>query len=149
MIVDLLRNDLSKVCEDNSVTVTDLCRIEQFEGLFHLVSDVQGKLRTEKTAKDLLKACFPGGSITGAPKEKAMEIIREQERSARGVSCGSLGWIGVDGAMETNIAIRTVFYKDNEIWFHVGGGITTLSDPQKEYEETELKARAIKESFLL
>ncbi|MBE2191933.1 MAG: anthranilate synthase component I family protein [Alphaproteobacteria bacterium] len=145
MIVDLLRNDLSKICEDHSINVTDLCRLEKFEGLYHLVSDIHGTLKRELSALDALEACFPGGSITGAPKIESMKVIESLERSRRGIYCGAIGWMGSNGAMETNIAIRTMIKQDDTIWFNVGGGITANSDPAREYDETCLKAKKILE----
>jgi len=147
MIVDLMRNDLSKICEDQSVEVTSLCHKEVFEGLVHLVSEIKGKLRSGISAEQALMACFPGGSITGAPKIESMKIIEQQERARRGPYCGAIGWISDFGNMETNIAIRTLICKGNKIWFNVGGGITSLSDPLLEYEETNIKAKAILGSF--
>jgi len=147
MIVDLLRNDLSKVCTDESVNVSSLCHAEGFEGLTHLVSVVEGQVREGNTSLDVLQAAFPGGSITGAPKIESMRIIEKLERSRRGIYCGALGWAGYDGAVETNIAIRTVICDDRNIWFNVGGGITISSDPAQEFEETCLKAERILNSF--
>ncbi|PZP57235.1 MAG: aminodeoxychorismate synthase component I, partial [Micavibrio aeruginosavorus] len=147
MIVDLLRNDLSKVCEANSIQVPELCAIESYSGLHHLVSSVTGKLKKDKTSLDALSACFPGGSITGAPKIRAMEIIEELEPTCRGAYCGAIGYIGFDGTMDTNIAIRTLIYKDNQVSLSVGGGIVAASDLEAEYQETLVKARKIFESF--
>ncbi|MFT8737145.1 MAG: aminodeoxychorismate synthase component I [Zymomonas mobilis] len=147
MIVDLLRNDLSRVCTADSVDVTGLCRLESYAGVHHLVSVVTGELRPENSASDLLRACFPGGSITGAPKIRAMEIIAEIEKLARGVYCGSIGYIDFGGNLDFNIAIRTVTLSHNKAVFQVGGGITLLSDPEAEYTETLTKAAKIFESF--
>ncbi len=147
MIVDLLRNDLSRVCEDPSINVTTLCGLETYEGLHHLVSVVEGTLRADNTPADLLRACFPGGSITGAPKVRAMEVIEELEPFRRGPYCGSLGYIGFDGTMDTNIVIRTIVYSGNEAQIQTGGGILAISDPQDEYEETLTKAAKLFESF--
>jgi para-aminobenzoate synthetase component 1 len=147
MIVDLLRNDLSKVCEDESVAVPSLCALESFAGLHHLVSTVTGTLRADKDALDLLRACFPGGSITGAPKIRAMEIIEELEETRRGPYCGSVGYIGFDGAMDSSIAIRTLVYEDGIVRLNVGGGIVADSDPAAEYDETMVKAERIFRSF--
>jgi para-aminobenzoate synthetase component 1 len=147
MIVDLLRNDLSKVCTDDSVTVDKLCAIETFAGLHHMVSTVSGKLRAGYTACDAMTACFPGGSITGAPKLRAMDIITELEPRSRGAYCGSVGYINTNGAMDTNIAIRTLQYQDGQALYAAGGGITAASDPAAEYDETLLKARKVFESF--
>jgi para-aminobenzoate synthetase component 1 len=140
MIVDLLRNDLGRVCEYGSVEVPDLCRVETYETVHHLVSVVRGRLRRDKSAVDLLRAAFPGGSVTGAPKIRAMEIIAELEPTARGSYCGSLGYIGFNGAMDTSILIRTFTMGKGWIQFPVGGGIVADSEPENEYEETLHKA---------
>lgn len=147
MIVDLLRNDFSKSCQDHSVEVEDLFRIESFAGLHHMVSAVKGILRADQTSLDLLKACYPGGSITGAPKIRAMQIIDELEPGPRGPYCGSIGYIGFDGAMDTSITIRTLIYHGDEVRIQTGAGITAASEPQKELEETLSKAEKIFESF--
>ncbi|HTK85401.1 MAG TPA: aminodeoxychorismate synthase component I [Patescibacteria group bacterium] len=147
MIVDLLRNDLSKVCQDFSVEVPALCALESFATVHHLVSTVTGSLQPGQTAVDLLRACFPGGSITGAPKMRAMEIIAELENMARGPYCGAMGYIGFDGAMDTSIAIRTLVYEGDTVSFNVGGGVTANSDPAEEYQETLDKAAAMFASF--
>jgi para-aminobenzoate synthetase component 1 len=147
MIVDLLRNDLAKVCADDSVEVASLCEPESFAKVHHLVSTVTGRLRENFTSLDLLRACFPGGSITGAPKVRAMEIIAELERRRRGPYCGAIGYVGANGAMDMNIAIRTLVYEGRSVSFSVGGGITTASDPEAEYRETLAKAAAIFDSF--
>ncbi|WP_333822070.1 aminodeoxychorismate synthase component I [Pinisolibacter sp.] len=143
MIVDLMRNDLSKVCDDASIEVPVLCGIESYAGLHHLVSVVTGRLAEGRDAIDALAAAFPGGSITGAPKIRAQEIITALEGHGRGVYCGSIGWIGHDGAMDLDIAIRTVIFRAGEATFSVGGGITALSEPSAEYEETLTKAARI------
>ncbi len=143
MIVDLLRNDLSRVCEDASVEVPELCTLEGFATVFHLVSTVTGRLRPGKTAVDLLQAAFPGGSITGAPKIRAMEIIAELEPTRRGPYCGSVGYIGFDGTMDSNIVIRTFAIHRGTVTFQAGGGIVADSEPAVEYEETLAKARAL------
>lgn len=140
MIVDLMRNDLSKVADVDSVLVEKLCGIESFEKVLHLVSVVQARLRDECDCIDLLEAVFPGGSITGAPKIRAMEIISELEPTARGPYCGSLGYINHNGNMDFNILIRTITAKGGWWQIPVGGGIVSDSDPQAEYEETWTKA---------
>ncbi len=140
MIVDLLRNDLSRVCFDDSVCVEKLCSVENYQFVQHLVSVIVGKLRPQYSASDLLRAAFPGGSITGAPKARAMEIITELEPTARGPYCGALGYIGFDGNMDTNILIRTATAAGGWWQFPVGGGIVAASDPQSEYDETWHKA---------
>lgn len=147
MIVDLLRNDLSKVCRPDAVDVVKLCALETFANVHHLVSTVRAQLRQGYDSADLLKACFPGGSITGAPKIRAMEIIEELEPTRRGPYCGSMGYIGFDGAMDTNILIRTLIYQENSASFQVGGGITINSNPEQEYQETLDKASGILKSF--
>ncbi len=143
MIVDLLRNDLGRVCEFGSVQVAKLCELESYRTVHHLVSEVVGKLRPGMTAFDLLRAAFPGGSVTGAPKVRAMQIIAELEPTARGPYCGSLGFIGFDGAMDTNILIRTFTLGRGWAQFPVGGGIVADSDPSCEYEETLHKAAGL------
>lgn len=147
MIVDLLRNDLSKVCEPESIEVSDLCELETFASVHHLVSTIRGKLQNDKTSIDLLKSCFPGGSITGAPKIRAMEIIEELEPTRRGPYCGSMGYIGFDGTMDTNILIRTLVFEDNKVSLQSGGGIVVDSKPADEYQETLDKAKAMLRSF--
>jgi para-aminobenzoate synthetase component I len=143
MIVDLLRNDLARVCEPDSVRVTQLCRLETYEFVQHLVSAVRGTLAAGKGPLDLLRASFPGGSITGAPKVRAMEIIAELEPTARGAYCGALGYLGFDGAMDTSILIRTVTASRGWWQAAVGGGIVAQSDPAREYEETWHKATGL------
>ena len=147
MIVDLLRNDLSRTCRPESVEVASLCALESYAGLHHLVSVVTGELRAGVDALDLLAASFPGGSITGAPKLRAMEIIAEIERSPRGVYCGAIGAIGFDGRLDLSIAIRTLVIDGATIELRTGGGITMLSDAAQEYEETLTKARRVFEAF--
>jgi para-aminobenzoate synthetase component 1 len=143
MIVDLLRNDLGRVCEYGSVQVAKVCELESYRTVHHLVSEVHGKLRPDKGPIDLLRAAFPGGSVTGAPKVRAMEIISELEPTARGPYCGSLGYIGFDGSMDTNILIRTFTVGGGWAQFPVGGGIVADSDPAREYEETLHKAAGL------
>lgn len=147
MIVDLLRNDLSKVCKAKSIQVSSLCALETFASVHHLVSTIRGELKKNKTAIDLLKACFPGGSITGAPKIRAQEIIEELEPTRRGAYCGSMGYIGFDGTMDTNILIRTLVYEGNTVSLQSGGGIVADSIPADEYQETLDKAKAMLRSF--
>jgi para-aminobenzoate synthetase component 1 len=143
MIVDLLRNDLGRVCAYGSVRVEALCRLETFAYVHHLVSVVSGRLRPGLGPIDLLRAAFPGGSVTGAPKVRAMEIIAELEPTARGPYCGCLAWIGFDGSMDTNILIRTFTSGKGWIQFPVGGGIIADSTPQAEYAETLHKAAGL------
>jgi para-aminobenzoate synthetase component 1 len=142
MIVDLMRNDLSRVCKPGSVRVSELFSLERYATVHHLVSTVVGDLGPGADALDLLRLAFPGGSITGAPKLRAMEIIAEVEPSRRGVYCGSIGYWSVTGALDTNIAIRTAVVRDGRIYFSAGGGIVADSDPEQEYRETLDKARA-------
>ena len=143
MIVDLLRNDLSRVCRPESVRVSQLCEIETYRYVLHLVSAVRGQLRDECTAADLVRASFPGGSITGAPKVRAMEIIAELEPTARGAYCGSLGYLGFDGTLDLNILIRTITAGRGWWQAPVGGGIVAQSVPELEYEETWHKAEGL------
>jgi len=143
MIVDLMRNDLSIVCESDSVLVTQLCELEEYQSVMHLVSSVRGRLAPEKDLVDLVAAVFPGGSITGAPKVRAMEIIAELEPTARGPYCGSLGYLGFDGSADLNILIRTITASQGWWQIPVGGGIVSQSDPQHEYEETWTKAASM------
>jgi para-aminobenzoate synthetase component 1 len=143
MIVDLLRNDLSRVCDPDSVHVPELCRLERYEYVQHLVSVVQGRLAAGKTVWDLFRDAWPGGSITGAPKLRAMEIITELEQLARGPYCGSLIYHGFDGAADSNLLIRTIVTSGGECCFSVGGGITLASEPALEYAETWHKATGL------
>ena len=143
MIVDLLRNDLSKNCELGSVKVPRLFEVESYATVHHLVSTVTGQLRVGRDAIDLLRGCFPGGSITGAPKLRAMEIIDEVERFRRGVYCGAIGYISFDGGMDTNIAIRTLTLSHGTVRFWAGGGIIADSEVESEYQESFDKARAM------
>ena len=143
MIVDLLRNDLSRVCRPGSVRVPELFTLEQHPTVHHLVSTVLGELRPGIDATELLRATFPGGSITGAPKVRAMEIIAELEPTERGLYCGSIGYISHTGAMDTNIAIRTCVARNGRIYFSGGGGIVADSDPEQEYRETLHKVQGI------
>ncbi|HEX5635199.1 MAG TPA: aminodeoxychorismate synthase component I, partial [Gemmatimonadales bacterium] len=143
MIVDLLRNDLSRVCRPGTVRVPELFHLEQHPTVHHLVSTVTGELAPGLGASELLRATFPGGSITGAPKVRAMEIIAELEPSERGVYCGAIGWLGVTGDMDTNIAIRTCVARGGRVYFSGGGGIVADSDPELEYHETLHKVKGI------
>jgi para-aminobenzoate synthetase component 1 len=143
MIIDLLRNDLGRVCAYGSVQVPAVCRLESYRTVHHLVSEVVGQLRPGLGAIDLLRAAFPGGSVTGAPKVRAMEIIAELEPTARGPYCGSLGYIGFDGSMDTNILIRAFTIGRGWMQFPVGGGIVADSTPQAEYDETLHKAEGL------
>ncbi|MBU3159781.1 aminodeoxychorismate synthase component I [Clostridium frigoris] len=142
-VVDLERNDLSKVCKPNSVKVTQLFKLEEYSTVFHLVSTVVGKLKEEVSPIECIKACFPGGSITGTPKIRSMEIIEELEPVRRNIYTGALGYLGFDGNVDLNIIIRTILVKENKAYFGVGGGITWDSNEESEYEETLDKARAL------
>jgi para-aminobenzoate synthetase component 1 len=142
MIVDLMRNDLSRVCAAGSVRVSELFALERYATVHHLVSTVVGDLEPGRDVFDLLRAAFPGGSITGAPKLRAMEIIAELEPSRRGVYCGSLGYWSTTGEADTSIAIRTAVVRGGRIYFNAGGGIVADSDPEQEYRETLDKVRA-------
>lgn len=143
MIVDLLRNDLARVAEPESVAVTALCRLESYAAVHHLVSVVEGRLASRHDACDLIEATFPAGSITGAPKLRAMEILAALEPERRGIYCGAIGWIGLDGSMDLNVAIRTITLADGTAVVGAGGGVTLLSDPQAEHAEVLDKARAL------
>ena len=143
MIVDLERNDLNRVCRPGSVKVTELFSVEEYATVFHLVSDIEGDLEESKNIMDLLEAAFPGGSITGAPKYRAMEIIDEMENNKRNLYTGSIGYLTLDGDCDFNIVIRTALHKDGKYYLGVGGGITAESDLEFEYEETLQKAKAV------
>ncbi len=144
MITDLERNDLGRVCEYGTVAVTDLLRLESYPQVYHLVSTVEGLLRTGVDTVEAVAACFPGGSITGAPKLRAMEIIAELEPVPRGLYTGAIGWIGFNGDAAFSMAIRTLVQEKGELHFHVGSGITADSDPLREYEETLHKSRGLR-----
>jgi para-aminobenzoate synthetase component 1 len=143
MIVDLERNDLGRVAEIGSVRVRELAALETFPTVFHLTSTIEARLRQDRDAVDLLRATFPGGSITGAPKIRAMEIIDELEPTARSVYTGAIGRLGFDGSLDLNIAIRTIIAKGDVAYFQAGGGIVADSDPELEYEETLYKAAGL------
>ena len=145
MIVDLIRNDLSRICKEGSVDVSRLLGVEEHPGLFHLVSDVVGTLRDGISWPEIAQAVLPAGSISGAPKSSAIKLIASNE-GARGPYCGLLGWIekrGSDISGELSVAIRIFWKEDNKINFGTGAGITWGSDPAAEWEETELKARRL------
>jgi para-aminobenzoate synthetase component 1 len=144
MITDLLRNDLGQVCEYGSVHVAEMLQLETLGQVHHLVSTVTGILRANISHLDALAECFPGGSITGAPKKRAMEIIRELESIPRGVYCGAIGYLGYHGESQFSIAIRTLVREGDTLSYHVGAGIVADSDPEKEYEETLHKAAGIR-----
>lgn len=149
MIVDLMRNDLGRICEFGSIDVTGLCRVEAHPTLFHLVSDIEGILAAGSRYSDIIRALFPCGSITGAPKLRTMQILEGLEIGDRGLSMGAIGyrlpsgWFGSRDVLEMSVAIRTMTIRDNVAVFNVGGGIVIDSDPQSEYEESLLKARAL------
>ena len=142
MIVDLLRNDLSKVCEPGSIRVPELFRVESYATVHQLISRVQGQLRAGEDALSLLRHCFPGGSITGAPKLRAMQIIESLEPHRRGIYCGSIACIGFDGHMDSNIVIRTALHQAGQLYYSAGGGIVSDSECEAEYQETFHKAAA-------
>lgn len=144
MITDLLRNDLGRVCDFGSVEVREMLRLETLAQVHHLVSVVGGRLRREMGQVEALAACFPGGSITGAPKKRAMEIIDELEAGPRGIYCGAIGYFGYGGESQFNIAIRTMVRDGGLLSFHTGAGIVADSDPEREYEETLHKAEGIR-----
>ncbi|MBU3144735.1 aminodeoxychorismate synthase component I [Clostridium sp. CF012] len=143
MVVDLERNDLSKVCKPGSVNVTELFKLEEYSTVFHLVSTVIGELKEGIGPLECIKACFPGGSITGTPKIRSMEIIEELEPVRRNIYTGALGYLGFDGNVDLNIIIRTILVKDERAYFGVGGGITWDSNEECEYDETIDKAKAL------
>ena len=143
MIVDLERNDLGKVCGIGTVNVSELCTLEKYATVFQLTSCVEGRLGEGKSRIDLLEACFPGGSITGAPKIRAMEIIDELEPTRRSVYTGSIGYLSFSGQMDLNIVIRTILVKNDRVYLQVGGGIVYDSEPEAEYQETLHKAKAL------
>jgi aminodeoxychorismate synthase component I len=144
MITDLLRNDLGQVCDFGSVEVSRMLELESLAQVHHLVSTIRGTLRSEQDALSALAACFPGGSITGAPKKRAMEIIQELEQRPRGVYCGAIGWLGFNGESEFNITIRTLVRDGNNLSYQVGAGIVADSIPEQEYQETLHKAEGIR-----
>jgi para-aminobenzoate synthetase component 1 len=148
MVVDLLRNDLSRVCRPGSVNVRQLCAVESYATVHHLVSTVEGQLQENCNAASLLQATWPGGSISGVPKVRAMEIIAELEPIPRGPYCGCIGYWGYDGNMDTAITIRTFAIKNGYVVYQTGGGITTASEPLTEYHETLIKAQALHKALV-
>jgi para-aminobenzoate synthetase component 1 len=147
MIVDLERNDLGRFCQYGTVKVKEHAVVEKYARVFHLVSTITGQLQEGYSHTDIIKAAFPGGSITGAPKIRAMEIIDSLEPTARNIYTGSIGYIGLDGTMDLNIAIRTFVIKNKKFYYNVGGGIVEDSIPESEYQETLDKGSALKETL--
>ncbi len=143
MIVDLLRNDLSRVCEPGTVRVPQLCSVETYQTVQHLVSEIRGRLQAGRSVWDLLAAVFPGGSITGAPKVRAMEIIDEIEPHRRGPYAGAVGYIDFTGNMDTCIALRTLVMQGQTAYVQAGAGIVADSVPHREFEETQNKAKGL------
>ena len=143
MITDLERNDLGQICEYGSVRVTELLKLERYEQVFHLVSTVEGEMRVDVSHVAALQACFPGGSITGAPKKRAREIIGKLEQRERGIYTGAIGYFGFNGESQFSIAIRTICKDGEDVSFAVGAGIVADSDPAREYQETLDKAAGI------
>ena len=149
MIVDLLRNDLHRVCRAGSVHVPEIFAVETYATVHQLVSTVRGQLAEGMGPTDVLRACFPGGSMTGAPKVRTMEILDGLEGAARGIYSGAIGWVGVDGSMDTSIVIRTLTWADGDSTFGVGGAVTALSDPAEEHAEMTTKARSVRRALAL
>lgn len=149
MLVDLGRNDIGRVSEYGSVEVSDLMTIERYSHVMHIVSHVTGRLKGDMDAFDLMRATFPAGTVSGAPKVRAMEIIEELEGERRGLYAGAVGYFSYDGSMDTCIAIRTMFMKEDTLFVQAGAGIVADSDAAREYEETVNKARALKEAILM
>ncbi|MEK7397941.1 MAG: anthranilate synthase component I family protein, partial [Candidatus Poribacteria bacterium] len=149
MLVDLGRNDVGRVCQYGTVKVDELMVIEKYSHVMHIVSNVVGKLRNDKDAFDVLRACLPAGTVSGAPKIRAMEIINELEPSQRGIYAGAVGYFSFSGNSDTAIAIRTILVKDGIAYVQAGGGVVADSVPEKEYQETLNKARACMKAIQL
>ncbi|MCH8962831.1 MAG: anthranilate synthase component I family protein, partial [Bacteroidetes bacterium] len=149
MLVDLGRNDLGRVCRFDTVQVDRYAYIERYSHVMHIVSSVSGTLERERGAMDVLAACFPAGTVSGAPKVRAMEIIDELEPTKRGIYAGAVGYVDFSGNLDTCIAIRTMVVRGNEIYIQAGAGIVADSDPAREFVETENKARALKQAMLV
>jgi anthranilate synthase component 1 len=143
MLVDLGRNDLGRVCDYGSVRVDQMMAVERYSHVMHIVSNVQGRLRAGCDAFDLLRATFPAGTVSGAPKVRAMEIVEALEGTRRGLYAGAIGYVGYDGAMDSCIAIRTIVMQGDSVHIQAGAGIVADSIPEREYEETLNKARAL------
>lgn len=147
MLIDLERNDLGRVCVPGSIEVNEMMSLETYQHVHHIVSNIRGRLRTDVTPADVIRAVFPGGTITGCPKVRCMEILADMERQARGAYTGSLGYINRDGSMDLNILIRTMTRKANKIYLRAGGGIVADSDARAELEETRAKAKGLLSAF--
>ena len=148
MLIDLERNDLGRLCVPGSINVDELMTLESYQHVHHIVSNVQGKIRADVTPGDVIRAVFPGGTITGCPKVRCMQILSDMEQQSRGAYTGSLGYINRDGSMDLNILIRTMVRKDNKITFRAGGGIVADSEPMHELEETRAKAKGLLKVFI-
>ena len=149
MLVDLARNDVGRVADFGTVRVTEMMGIECYSHVMHIVSNVAGRLRTGCTAFDLVKATFPAGTVSGAPKIRAMQIIRDLEKTRRGCYAGVIGYFGFDGNLDSCIALRCSVLKNNKAYFQAGAGIVADSDPHREYEETINKARAMAKALAM
>jgi anthranilate synthase component 1 len=147
MLVDLGRNDIGRVAKLGSVAVEDFMHVERYSHVMHIVSDVSGALDKKHDVFDVLRACFPAGTVSGSPKVRAMEIIDELENTKRGPYAGCVGYISFTGTMDTGITIRTIFIKDGYAYVQAGAGIVADSDPEKEYKESQNKARALLEAI--
>ncbi|MCK5394615.1 MAG: chorismate-binding protein, partial [Gammaproteobacteria bacterium] len=147
MLIDLERNDLGRICIPGSMKVNELMTLESYQHVHHIVSNVQGEIRDDVTPADIIRAVFPGGTITGCPKVRCMEILAEMEKESRGAYTGSVGYINRDGSLDFNILIRTMVREGNSITFRAGGGIVADSDPQHELEETRAKAKGLLRVF--